>query len=71
MYSAWIGTHLKKLFVLASYFKRDKVEQLNEASMVRDYLRDEEITGDSQPGKEPAGNVIAGSKYLKGYCGKE
>lgn len=39
--------------------------------MVRDDLRDEERTGDSQPGKEPAGNVIAGSKYLKGYCGKE
>lgn len=71
MYSAWIGTHLKKLFVLASYFERDKVEQLNEASLVRDYLRDDERTGDSQPGKEPAGNVIAGSKYLKGYCGEE
>lgn len=71
MYSAWIGTHLKELFVLVSYFKWDKVEQLNEASLVRDYLRDDERTGDSQPGKEPAGNVIAGSKYLKGYCGEE
>ena len=67
MVNALFRTHPKKLSILALYLKWDKEEQQNEASMVRGRLRDER-TGDGRPGKELAGNVIAGCKYLKGYC---
>ena len=56
MYSEWFRTHLKKLSILALFLKWNK-EMM-------------ERTGDGRPGKELAGNVIAGCKYLKGYCGE-
>lgn len=71
MYSAWIRIHLKKLSVLAPYFKWDKVEQLNKASMVSDHLRDGWEGWRWSAWEGTYRKLIAGCKYLKGYCGEE